>query len=272
MLIAQITDTHIKRPGKLAYQQVDTAAMLRAAVDRLNTLTPRPDLVIITGDLVDNGHPEEYEHLKTILAHLAIPVVLIAGNHDERQALREAFADHDYLPPHGFLNFVIEDRYPLRLIGLDTVVPFQGHGELCAERLDWLDAQLSAQPEQPTLIAMHHPPFISGIAHMDKVGLQSIEPFAEVVSRHPQIQAILCGHLHRTIHTRVGGRSVVCSVSPAHQVALDLRPEGPSAFVMEPPGYLLHHWQNNQLLSHAAVLGNFAGPFPFYTPDGRLID
>lgn len=271
MLIAHLTDTHIRLPGKLAYGRVDTAAMLRRAVASVNALSPRPDLVVLTGDLVDFGDPGEYEHLKAILAALQIPFVVIAGNHDERHALREAFADHDYLPRDGFLQFVIEDRFPLRIIGLDTVVPREGRGELCSERLNWFSQVLAQEPDRPTLVLMHHPPFETGIVHMDEVGLTGTQAFADILAQHPQVQAVLCGHLHRNIQTLVGGRRVLTSVSPAHQVVLDLRQDGPSAFCMEPPGFMLHRWKGGQLVSHAAVIGDFDGPYPFFEPDGRLI-
>jgi 3',5'-cyclic AMP phosphodiesterase CpdA len=274
MLIAQISDTHIKMPGKLAYKRVDTAGMLARCVAHLGQQNPQPDLVVLTGDLVDLGRPEEYDYLKTLLAPLRAPLVVIAGNHDEREAMRAAFAADGYFPAQGFLHFAIEDRYPLRILGLDTIVPMQGGGEMCGERLAWLDAQLARKPQQPTLLLMHHPPFATGIGHMDKLGLAGYEAFANVVSRHPQVQAILCGHLHRSIHTSVGGRRVLTCPSPAHQVVLDIRSQAPSQFCMEPPGYMLHWWNESdgQLISHTAVVGDFGGAHPFFDAQGRLID
>jgi 3',5'-cyclic AMP phosphodiesterase CpdA len=272
MLIAQITDTHIKRPGRLAYRHVDTAAMLRSCVEAVRRLDPQPDLVVMTGDLVDLGHPEEYAWLQTLLAPLGLPLLVIPGNHDEREALRAAFAGAGYLPQEGFLDFVIEDRFPLRIIGLDTLVPGQGGGELCAERLAWLEQALSREPARPTLILMHHPPFLTGIGHMDAIGLRGREDFERIAARHPQIEAILCGHLHRNIQTLVGGRRAVTAPSPAHQVTLDLRPDGPSRFSMEPPGYLLHSWDSGRLVSHSVVLGEYEGPYPFFDDQGNLID
>jgi 3',5'-cyclic-AMP phosphodiesterase len=132
--------------------------------------------------------------------------------------------------------------------------------------------QTLAASEQPTLILMHHPPFVTGIAHMDAIGLSGRDAFASIVSRHSQVQAILCGHLHRNIQTLVGGRRALCAPSPAHQVALDLRSDGPSCFRMEPPGYLLHLWKGGALVSHAAVIGGYDGPYPFFDKDGHLID
>jgi Icc protein len=272
MLIAQFSDTHVKTPGKLAYGRVDTATMLQASVAHLAAMQPQPDLLLITGDLVDLGRPAEYAYLKSLLAPLQLPMLVIAGNHDERQALREAFADAAYFPASGFMHYDTGGRYPLRIIGLDTLVPLEGRGELCADRLDWLAQTLAAAPTQPTLVLMHHPPFLTGIAHMDALGLGGREAFAEIVRGHPQIKLILCGHLHRNIQTSVGGRPVLTCPSTAHQVALDLRAEAPSAFCMEPAGYMLHRWHGDQLVSHVVAVGDYAGPYPFFKPDGKLID
>src|SRR6478752_512147 len=125
MLIAQITDTHIKLPDKLAYGKVDTATMLKRCVQELLALKQQPDLILLTGDLVDLGRPEEYEHLMSILAPIKQRIIAIPGNHDERGAMRDAFRDGGYLPTEGkFLQFAIDD-YPLRLVGLDTLIPGQ---------------------------------------------------------------------------------------------------------------------------------------------------
>ena len=271
MILAQVTDTHVKVPGKLAYRRVDTSAYLARAVAALNALEPQPDLVALTGDLVDFGTAQEYAHLRSLLAGLRARYILLPGNHDVREALRAAFPDHGYLGTSGFIQYAM-DAGPLRLVALDTVVPGQGHGEVCGERLAWLDRAL-AQSGKPTVVMMHHPPFVTGIAHMDKVGLQGREEFARVVSRHPHVQRVICGHLHRSIQCRVGGVMTSTCPAPCHQVALDLRPDGPSRFTMEPPGYQLHAWiEGTGLVTHTAVIGDYDGPYPFYEPGGALID
>ncbi|HET7635350.1 MAG TPA: phosphodiesterase [Burkholderiales bacterium] len=270
MLIAQITDFHVKLPGRLAYRVVDTAASLQRCVAQLRRLDPVPDVVLATGDLTDFGRPDEYAFLRELLEPLKMPVYLIPGNHDERGAFREAFRDCAWMPDDEFVQYTLED-YPLRLIALDTVVPQQGGGTLCEKRLAWLEARLAEAPQRPTLIFMHHPPFRTGIAHMDRIGLDNAEAFGRIVARHPQIEKIICGHLHRAIDTRWCGTAVSTCPSPAHQVALDLRPDGPSAFVMEPPGYQLHWWDGVRLVSHTAFIGEFDGPYPFF--EGKdLID
>jgi 3',5'-cyclic AMP phosphodiesterase CpdA len=272
MILAQVTDTHVKLPGRLAYQRVDTGAHLARAVAALNALDPQPDLVALTGDLVDFGKPEEYEHLRAILGPLRAPYVLLPGNHDERAALRAGFPDHDYLPRDGFLQYAT-DAGPLRLVALDTVIPMRGDGELCTERLAWLDRTLAGAPDRPTVVMMHHPPFLTGIAHMDEQGLAGREGFAAVIARHRQVERIICGHLHRSIQCRVAHTVASTCPAPCHQVALDLRPNGPSAFVLEPPGYQLHQWiDGTGLVTHTAVIGGFDGPHPFHDARGRLID
>ncbi|WP_341895930.1 phosphodiesterase [Ferrovibrio terrae] len=274
MLIAQITDTHIKLPGKLAYQKVDTATMLARCVREIQALKQQPDLILLTGDLVDLGRPEEYDHLKSILSPLQQRIIAIPGNHDERDAMRDAFAHGGYLPAErgSFLQFAIDDDYPLRIIGLDTLIPGQGGGELCGDRLRWLDATLAQRPETPTLVMMHHPPFTTGIGHMDKIGLKGAAGFEDIVAGHPQIRLILCGHLHRTIRADIGGRTALTCPSPAHQVALDIDADAPSRFTMEPPGFMLHWWNDGRLVSHTACIGDYDGPHPFHGPDGKLID
>jgi 3',5'-cyclic AMP phosphodiesterase CpdA len=274
MLIAQLSDPHIKPEGRLAYGAVDTGACLEAAVAAVKALDPQPDIVVITGDLVDAGRPEEYARFRRYLAPIEQPVYVIPGNHDERGAFARAFAGHDYLPGAAapFQHYAV-DLGPIRMIGLDTVIPGKGGGAMCAARLDWLDATLAERPAQPTLILMHHPPFRTGIAHMDAIGLDNAAGLAAVLRRHPQAERIICGHLHRPIQCRWAGALASTAPSVAHQVALDLRPDGPSAFVMEPPGFQLHIWTPDEgFVSHTAIAGDWGPARPFFDAEGRLID
>jgi Icc protein len=273
MLIAQVTDTHIKAAGRLAYRTVDSAQMLRNCVAHLNALDPRPDLVLLTGDLVDFGRPEEYALLRKILAPLDMPMYAIPGNHDERGALREAFADHGYLPREGeFLHYALED-YPLRLIGLDTVVPGRPHGELCGKRLMWLEAELLRSPDRPTVLFMHHPPFETGLANMDCQNCRNGEALGALVERHPQVVRILCGHVHRPVHLHWHGVTASIAPSPSHSCVLDLNADAAHDFVLEPPTCELHYWRpGTGLISHLSFIGDYGGRHPFFDAGGKLID
>lgn len=280
MLVAQITDPHVLAAGKLFHSprrafpadappdwsHIDTAAYLAQAIAELNALNPRPDVIVITGDLTDHGGAEEYANLRAILAAAEIPIYVIPGNHDSREALREAFAADGYLPAEGFLHYTIEG-YPLRIVALDTHIPGEHGGLLCAERLDWLDRALSAAPAQPTLVMMHHPPFATGIRHMDKHALHNPGEFAAVIRRHEQIERILCGHLHRTIDHRFAGTIAGTAPATAHQLVLDINPDAPAEFTFEPAGYQLHYWREGVgLVTHTCVFGDWPGPFPYRAP------
>lgn len=272
-LIAQISDLHLKAGGKLSYGVVDTLAALRRAVDQLNASQPRPDIVVISGDLVDFGHPDEYAVLRPELQRLAMPCYLVPGNHDDRAHLLAAFADHDYLPqlPEAPLDWVV-DSHPVRLIGLDTTIPGSHGGQLQDSQLRWLDAQLALRPQVPTVLILHHPPFISGIGHMDREPFCNAAALEWLIGGHPQVERLLCGHLHRSIQRRFAGSlSCVCP-GVSHQIVLDLQPSAPAHFNLEPPGYLLHHWHaEHGLVTHTGVFGEYPGPYPFYDGNG-LID
>lgn len=272
-IVAQISDLHLKAGQRLTYGVVDTLGALRRAVDHLNASHPRPDIVVVSGDLVDFGRADEYAVLHPELARLHMPCYLVPGNHDTRGPLLEAFADHRYLPASadGPLDWVVDD-HPLRLIGLDSTIPGSHGGQLLDSQLQWLDEQLSLRPGAPTLLILHHPPFISGIGHMDREPFINAAALEQVVARHPQVERLLCGHLHRPMQRRFGGSlSCVCP-GTSHQIVLDLQEAAPAHFNLEPAGYLLHRWEaQHGLISHNGVFGDYPGPYPFYDAQG-LID
>ncbi len=205
-LLLQLSDLHIREPGRLAYGRLDTAPYLRQAVETVLRMPQRPDAIVATGDLTDFGRPEEYGHLRKLLAPLgAIPLYLLPGNHDDRAQLRASFPGHGYLGTDGFVQFSVSVG-GLQLIALDTVVPGASEGSLCAERLEWLAAQLDASRGRPVVIAMHHPPFRTLIGHMDEIGLlEGAQALEALVARHPNVERVICGHLHRSIQVRFGG-------------------------------------------------------------------
>lgn len=269
--LVQLTDPHIREPGRLAYGRIDTAPYLKRAVASVLRLRQQPDAVVITGDLSDFGRAAEYAHLAELLAPLAMPVYLMPGNHDDRDEMRRSFPGHGYLGAEGFVQYSVKVG-AIRLLTLDTVVPGHSHGTLCAQRLGWLEAQLDAARHEPVVIAMHHPPFRTLIGHMDAIGLREGGPELEaLVARHPNVERIVCGHVHRAIDVRFGGTIASVSPAPAHQVALDLQPDAPSAWMLDPPGFRIHAWDGERLVTHLAPSGEFEGPYPFHE-NGALID
>lgn len=263
-LFVQFSDPHIVAKGRLLMNEVDTASFFKRAVAQIVAMAPAPSHVLMTGDLVERGGLDEYAHLRELLAPLPCPVLLMPGNHDAVPHLRQAFSDHRYLDcsahDPALAGFALYEASlgSRRLLALDTVVPGKPYGSLCAARLDWLRAQLQAAPDTPTVVAMHHPPFTTGIHHMDEMGLrEGAGELEALIQQHPQVERILCGHLHRPITRRFGGTVAMTAPSPAHQITLDLTPDGPPSFIFEPPGFYIHTVQNGHLVTHLQPVGDF---------------
>lgn len=274
VLIAQISDLHIKPPGTLAYGRVDSAKALECCVAELNAFEPAPDFVVISGDLVDTPSVEEYDYLKRLLAPLRLPFAGIPGNHDSREWMREAFPAAPYVRATGPLDQKIEVN-GLDLLLLDSSVAGKPHGMLEASTLQWLDEALAAAADRPALLFLHHPPFKGGIWHMDRQDLFNADELAEIVKRHPRVRLIACGHVHRAMLTTFAGLPVTICPAPNHAVDLDLGQLREPSFKVEPPAFHLHTWfpgqDFGQLVTHQVPIGRFDGPHPFFGPDGKLL-
>jgi 3',5'-cyclic-AMP phosphodiesterase len=270
MLICQLTDLHVRPRGRAANRVSETNVFTERAFRAVAAFKPLPDVVVITGDLTECGLEAEYANLSDLIRrYLTMPVYVIPGNHDQRGHLRQGLA---HLPgvtaDPEYVQYAVED-YPVRLVMLDTLVPGANHGELAPSQLAFLDRTLAAAPDKPTIVALHHPPFACGIAHMDRIRLRSAAEFAAIIARHRQVERIICGHHHRPIVARVAHAIASISPSVAHQVELSLDPEDKGAFLFEPPAFQLHSWTaENGIVSHTAYVEAFPGPYPFLTdPD-----
>ena len=205
----------------------------------------------------------QYQHLRALLAPLAAPVYLLPGNHDDRDALRAAFPEHAYLrgSRRGYLHYAV-DLDGLRLVVLDTSVTGAPHGELDAGRLADLEATLAARPATPTILAMHHPPFFppSSSRWTTTACRRGGPGLADVLARHPRVDRIVCGHLHRSIVARFAGRPAMTSPSTAHALAFDLGAATPLAFTLEPAGFLVHAWSaGSGIASHLVHVDAYDG-------------
>jgi 3',5'-cyclic AMP phosphodiesterase CpdA len=274
IIVAQISDLHIKPPGALAYRQVDTAGALARCVGAINRLPAPPDLVVISGDLADTPTQDEYAHLARLLAPLALPCAAIPGNHDDRAMLRAAFPDQAYATPDGPLN-IARAVGEIDLLLLDSTVPGAPHGLLELDTLHWLDAMLALSETRPALLFLHHPPFITGIDHMDAQNLRNAADVAIILQRHPRARLVAAGHVHRATLTSFGGVAATICPAPNHAVALDLDARLPPSFTIEPPAFHLHVWlpggRFGSVVTHQVPIGDFDGPYPFHGSDGRLL-
>ena len=274
MFLVQLTDLHLRPEGRACYRVAETNMLSERALRAVRALRVKPDAVVISGDLTENGLDEEYAVLTGMLRREVrdVPVYVIPGNHDRREVMRSALASFPGVcADAAFVQYAVDDL-PVRLVMLDTLVPGHAHGELCEQRLAWLDRTLAAAPERLTILVMHHPPFVCGIAHMDAINLRDSDRFAAVIARHSQVERILCGHHHRPITARVAHAIASIAPSVAHQVELDLHGGAQGFFVLEPPAFHIHaRLPDGAIVTHMAYVESYPGPFPFITePEGSI--
>jgi 3',5'-cyclic AMP phosphodiesterase CpdA len=237
-LLVQLSDPHIGAN----WNGDDPRAALEAAVASVRGLPDAPDAVLVSGDLAENAADGEYELIRELLAPLDAPLYVVPGNHDDPERLRAHFA--------ATADDVV-DLGPLRLLLLDSTIEGQDTGELTSGQLAWLHNTLAADRSKPAVLALHHPPLVTGLPSADQMGIgeQSRHALARVVERHPQLKRIVAGHVHRAIVGELGGCSVITAPSTFAQLKLDFRsPE--IQVVPEPPGFAVHAFVDGELLSH----------------------
>jgi len=262
--ILQLSDTHIAPKDRLVSGRVDTQAALERLVARIKGLLPQVgpvDAMLVSGDISDKGSAESYEHFRELIAPLKLPVYVIPGNHDLRDPMRQAFAADGYLPPFGNLNWHRKVG-SVHLIGLDTLVEGQGGGALDAVAFEFLKTALDAAGDEPVLLALHHQPYVSGIAFMDKIGLDGAAELASLLDSYQNEIRVVCGHIHSTMVSSIGSKVVISSPSPCTSFAFDLRQGAPVGFFAQEDGFLLHRWHDSFLSVRIAAEPG-AGPYAF---------
>ncbi len=197
--IAQITDTHLVPYASSHLQGFPTKDSLATVLAEVKTLAP--DYLLLTGDLADAGEQSAYEELIDLITPLAIPSLWLDGNHDLLDKMEEMLD----LPP--FNNQKSTELGGWRLILLSSVIKDRctAEGELSDRSLEWLKTELLKYPNQPTLIALHHPPVPTDVKWLDPMGLQSPEKFHEAIASFSQVRLVLFGHIHHNLHRHLGG-------------------------------------------------------------------
>lgn len=213
-LICQISDTHLTGSGVPAYGAVDADANLRTALDMVVASGLSPDMLLLTGDLADDGHRAAYRRVRGLVApiveELGCPVLYLPGNHDDRATLADVLGDQ-HGDQHGDQRGTgtgspVQQRTVrgLRVVGLDSTVPGAAHGHLAGRQLDEL-ARILAQPaEHGTILALHHPPIHSPVAGIDAIGLRNPGDLADVI-RGGDVRLIVAGHTHHAVAGALAG-------------------------------------------------------------------
>jgi 3',5'-cyclic-AMP phosphodiesterase len=254
ILLAQLSDLHLGAN----WEGVDPQPRLEQVIEAVRSLPNPVDAVVVSGDLTAAGSEADSVMARRLLDRLEAPVHVLPGNHDLRASLRRAFE----LPGEGEepIDYSI-DVGELRLIVLDSIVPGEDRGAVDAEQLRWLDEELSKEPGRPAILAMHHPPLSTGIPEWDGINLVRSErdALAEVVVRHPQLRAIVGGHLHRIATAALAGCPVLSAPSTYLQLLPDFDPadfeDEDAACWTDPPGFALHVFRDGELSSQVELLG-----------------
>jgi len=237
MIIAQVSDTHIALDTPDADQRIRDFARTIADV---NALDPAPDVIVHTGDIVQNGRPDEYAQAVAMLAKARAPVYVLAGNRDDRANLRAAFSAGGYLAPNSeFIDYAIED-FPIRLIVVDTLSTSSNRGDFCPERAKRLIDMIDAETTKPIAVFAHHPPFEVPVGP-DPINFETPEVMArlqQALQHSGRVVAVFSGHVHRGTAGHVG--IIPATVMPC--IATTLRKGEYPAHMKTRPVYHIHRF------------------------------
>jgi 3',5'-cyclic AMP phosphodiesterase CpdA len=259
VLIAHLSDPHI-RSGTAG---AETATGLHRALGRALALDRRPDCVVITGDLVENGRSDQYDVLVDVIGDYPIPIHLVTGNHDDPALLATRFGGSSFLGGQGDVTYAV-DYGDAVVIALHSPEPHGPGGVLGNDQLAWLDATLARRPDIPGVVCLHHPPVPVGIPFLDAMGLRDAADLAAVLGRHRNVARVLAGHVHRAVTASFAGTTVSVAPSTYRQSTLTMRADGPMGYLHEPAGFLLHLLDTTTYVTHlvpsshtSAVTGHF---------------
>jgi 3',5'-cyclic AMP phosphodiesterase CpdA len=226
-LIAQLSDPHIRLDDGVSQ------AALAAGVARVLALNPLPAAVIVTGDIANSGDPREHARAMELLAPLPMPVHRLAGNHDLFE---------------GRTRYAVDAR-GVRIVACDTSIAGRDDGTL---ELDWLAERLAEDRVTPTIVAMHHPPLLTGLAWLDEIGLPAgeREALGSLLAGAPNVKRVVAGHVHRAISSTLGGCAVITCASTNIQSGLDFMATD-MVLTNDPPSFLVHALlDSGELVTH----------------------
>ena len=216
-LLIQITDTHILPPGEILHGEVDTTLHLAETVRQINRMNPLPDVVMITGDLVEHGDKAGYQHFLELIKPLKMPSYVLPGNHDNPHLMTEVFAGTSNFPTKdSTFQYAVEDL-PFRILALNSRADGTELPEFDEHRLSWLKRELD-QSDKPTLIALHHPPMKTGIELIDMGGSEWFQGIKSAVAEANHVKLVICGHCHTDMSGRMGPVPVYMAPATAHQL------------------------------------------------------
>ena len=231
--LVHLTDLHITAEEEGRVRGVETASRLRAVVASVNTLSPAPDLAVITGDFSVGGSPAAYRRAAALLAPLRIPVRAALGNHDDPETFRAIMG------PAGFVGGG-EPCHTLgvegwRILLLNSKWPGVKEGLLGAGQRLRFQAELERDAVSPTLIFMHHHVVPLGLPWVDRDNLQDWDEVLRLLGTAGNVRAVFSGHAHQARQHTWRGIPFFVTPSTGYQFAQDVREV--RVDIREPPAY-----------------------------------
>ncbi len=245
-LIAQLTDPHLRDDGAEPFH--DHADALLQAFAQIAAMDIKPDAIVLTGDIIERS-AKGYAHALPLLREAPVPLWPIPGNHDNPAGFRIAFDGWaDFAPDHLSYTAKIAD---LQLIALESTLPDGGPG-LDSVRLDWL-AGVFGNSREPALLALHHPPFVTGAPHLDNPGFKNADTLVQLIE-HSAVRRIIAGHSHRAMQTIWAGCLASTAPTIGHGLSLSLSGAERHKPVQMPPSFDLHAIGPKGCVSHQIKL------------------
>lgn len=190
MRVLQLSDPHLLADPRGRCRGRESLAWLAHGLEQALARCAPLDLLLITGDLCQDESWSGYGRLRELLDPLALPVALLAGNHDDGGLLRAALGRRAAIAPAGLA------LGPWRLLLLNSHRPGAVAGWIEPSQLAWLDAELAAGTG-PVLVALHHPPVAIGSAALDGIGLQRPGALLERLLASRRVRGVVFGHGHQ---------------------------------------------------------------------------
>jgi Icc protein len=241
--LLQLSDTHLFASPQGTLRGTQTLPSLQRVLAAAAAHMQQADALLVTGDIA-NDDPGGYAHFRRLLASAGRPVYCVPGNHDDPQQLAAALPPPFQVGGHA-------DVGAWRVVLLDSCVPCEPGGHLRTGELTRLERALAAVPDRHALIALHHHPVPMGSHWLDRIGLANAADFFEVIDRHPNVRAIVWGHVHQPFDQRRRGVRLMATPATcaqflpgADEFRIDQRPPAYRRLLLRADGVLETevHW------------------------------
>lgn len=235
--VVQVSDCHLFKNPNTSLLGVNTDTSLQAVLQHIQANKKGVDLLLLTGDISQDGSRESYERIATYILELALPVAWVAGNHDDEKLLNAVFSAS---------GLVKQSQIKLdawQLILLSSVQPAAVAGFFSPETLNLLEKALAQHPQSYQAIVFHHQPLLASAKWMQRLGLINSEAFWDIIAKHHTqyphtVKSVIFGHVHQIIETEISG--VACYSAPS--TCFQFKPDSVN-FQLDnlPQGYRWYH-------------------------------